>query len=147
MTSSIVNSGQAVPSQIVTFDVSAAWKGVSQSSFAVRTSSVLYRVQFEVGSHWLISTQGEGGFVTVCDLPLRLDDADEALAVLGSPSYVNLEGISTRFDHFTSVVRSSFKAGPVTYPTDAYPQFFLALILAMLALLATFGILWHNKQI
>jgi hypothetical protein len=145
---SITSSGEDYPAHHVTFDVSSAWKGVSRPQFAVYADmDSMCGVQFEVGNHWLIWTHGEVGFVNACQLPQRLEDADEALAVLGSPSYVNLDGIKTRLDDFASVVRTSFKEGPVTYSTEAYPQFFLALSLATLILLTAFLLLLRKRLI
>jgi hypothetical protein len=136
--------------RIVTFEVIAAWKGVETSQITIYThdaDGANCGITFKVGDRWLISTSGDGGGVTACSLPILLERAGPDLAALKHPSYVNLEGINTHLADLASAVRSSFKEGPVTYSTAAYPQFFIALILAMLALLATFGILWRKKQI
>jgi hypothetical protein len=140
-------SAKAFASRAVTFEVMAAWKGVRTSRITIYTDESMCGINFRVGDRWLISTDGDGGQVSSCDLPTPLEPAGPDLAALKHPSYVNLEGINTHLADLASVVRTSFKEGPVTYPTNAYPQFFIALILAMLALLTTFGILWRKKQI
>jgi len=87
------NSEEFLTSQKITLKVYAAWKGTSASYITIYSDKGTggnCGVSFEVGQKWLISTDGDGGRVGSCDLPMHLEHAEAALAALGNPTYGSL---------------------------------------------------------
>ena len=90
------NSKEFLASQVITFKVYAAWKGISTPHITIYSDRGWpggCGVGFEVGERWLISTSGDGGSVGSCDLPMILEQAGDDLAALGTPSYGSLPAL------------------------------------------------------
>ncbi len=90
------NNEEFLTSQLITFKVFAAWKGVSTSQITIYSDKAWgggCGVGFTVGERWLISTSGDGGRVGTCQLPMALERAYEALAALGNPTYGSLQAL------------------------------------------------------
>ncbi len=88
--------GEFLGSKAITFKVYAAWKGVSTSQVTIYADELRNGncgVGIGIGQRWLISTSGDGGYVTSCSMPVRLQRAADDLAALGNPTYGSMDAL------------------------------------------------------
>lgn len=139
------NNEEFLASQVITFKVYAAWKGVSTSNMTIysdRGPSRSCGVGFTVGERWLISTSGDGGRVSTCDLPMALERANDALAALGNPTYGSLQALHEPPSESLLTTGGQIKPDPL----NNLLQYVLLIVLVVALFLTFLMMIWCRKR-